>query len=218
MPYSCPFPSRRKNSPACVPPVTTISSPIPARTSASTAKLTMGRSPIGSRCLFVIRVSGWRRLPVPPARMTPFTSATLLTHQPRPAVVVLLRRPDADQAPRLRSHRLREDACAVRLLRRAEPAPRGSGAHLQAVGPRPFSGSNLSPQRRLHCMPRHLRKRKAESVVGRLGDAVNGEQPALEPIQLGLVANEELDQRRHAGQLVRPQRRLAHVQRLRVRV
>ena len=34
--------------------------------------VTIGRSKIGSRCLFVIRVSGCSREPVPPARMTPF--------------------------------------------------------------------------------------------------------------------------------------------------
>src|SRR5665213_1298274 len=72
MPYSWPLPSRRKNSPACVPPVTSISSSMPAWTSASTAYVTIGRSYRGSRCLFVIRVSGCRRVPEPPARMTPF--------------------------------------------------------------------------------------------------------------------------------------------------
>ena len=30
---------------------------------------------MGSRCLFVMRVKGYRREPVPPARMTPFTTA-----------------------------------------------------------------------------------------------------------------------------------------------
>src|SRR3954453_17982484 len=45
---------------------------MPALTSASIAKLTIGRSWIGRRCLFVIRVSGWSLLPVPPARTTPF--------------------------------------------------------------------------------------------------------------------------------------------------
>src|SRR5215211_6671140 len=29
---------------------------------------------MGSRCLFVIRVSGWSRVPLPPARITPFTA------------------------------------------------------------------------------------------------------------------------------------------------
>src|SRR5262249_23007013 len=75
MPCSWPFPSSRKNSPACVPPVTSISSVNPALTSASIAYVTIGRSWIGSRCLFVIRVSGWSREPVPPARMTPFIAA-----------------------------------------------------------------------------------------------------------------------------------------------
>src|SRR5436190_8272092 len=72
MPCSWPFPSSRKNSPAWVPPVTSISSTTPARTSASIACETIGRSKTGSRCLFVIRVSGCSREPVPPARMTPF--------------------------------------------------------------------------------------------------------------------------------------------------
>src|SRR6266487_2845920 len=34
----------------------------------------MGRSYTGNRCLLVIRVNGSSRLPVPPARITPFTS------------------------------------------------------------------------------------------------------------------------------------------------
>src|SRR5688572_11950749 len=29
---------------------------------------------MGRRCLFVMRVSGWSRVPLPPARMTPFTA------------------------------------------------------------------------------------------------------------------------------------------------
>jgi len=37
----------------------------------------MGRSKIGNRCLLVIRVSGWRREPVPPARRTPFMGRSL---------------------------------------------------------------------------------------------------------------------------------------------
>ena len=73
MPYSCPLPSRRKNSPACVPPVTSIRSVTPAFTSASIEYVTIGRSYTGSRCLFVIRVSGWSREPVPPARITPLS-------------------------------------------------------------------------------------------------------------------------------------------------
>src|SRR5512133_3283521 len=60
------------NSPACAPPLTSISSVIPAWTSASTAYVTIGRSKGGNRCLFVIRVSGCNRVPEPPARMTPF--------------------------------------------------------------------------------------------------------------------------------------------------
>ena len=44
----------------------------PAAPGASIAQLIIGRSFSGSRCLLVIRVSGWRRLPVPPASTTPF--------------------------------------------------------------------------------------------------------------------------------------------------
>ena len=44
MPQSCPLPRRRRNSPACVPPVTTIISVTPAFTSASMEYVTMGRS------------------------------------------------------------------------------------------------------------------------------------------------------------------------------
>src|SRR5947208_1437372 len=77
MPYSWPLPSSRKNSPACVPPVTSINSWTPASTSASTAYVTIGRSYSGSRCLFVMRVSGASRLPAPPASITPFIGAML---------------------------------------------------------------------------------------------------------------------------------------------
>src|SRR5690242_15949084 len=73
MPNSLPLPSRRRNSPAWVPPVTSMISPTPASTSASIAQLIIGRSLSGSRCLLVILVRGWRRLPVPPASTTPFT-------------------------------------------------------------------------------------------------------------------------------------------------
>ena len=58
MPYSRPFPSSRRNSPACVPPVTSMISLIPLCTSASIAHAIIGRSYMGSRCLFVMRVSG----------------------------------------------------------------------------------------------------------------------------------------------------------------
>src|SRR6266436_2794316 len=37
----------------------------------------MGLSYMGSKCLFVTRVNGFRRLPIPPARTTPFISAIL---------------------------------------------------------------------------------------------------------------------------------------------
>src|SRR3954463_2687485 len=50
---------------------------MPPCTSASIEYATIGRFPSGSRCLFVIRVSGWRRVPLPPARMTPFMRGML---------------------------------------------------------------------------------------------------------------------------------------------
>src|SRR5437867_545548 len=42
----------------------------------------MGRSWTGRRCLFVTRVSGSRRVPRPPARMTPFMTAGLCRKDP----------------------------------------------------------------------------------------------------------------------------------------
>src|SRR4029079_10011385 len=42
-----------------------------------TADPPIGRWKSGSWCLLVIRVSGWSRVPDPPARMTPFTRAML---------------------------------------------------------------------------------------------------------------------------------------------
>ena len=44
MPWPCPSPSRRKNSPAWVPPVTSMTSVDPAETIASIAYVTIGRS------------------------------------------------------------------------------------------------------------------------------------------------------------------------------
>ena len=44
MPYSRPFPKRRRNSPAWVPPVTSMISSIPAETTASIAQAIIGRS------------------------------------------------------------------------------------------------------------------------------------------------------------------------------
>src|SRR5437870_5500361 len=51
---------------------------MPASTSASTAYVTIGRSYSGSRCLFVMRVSGASRLPAPPARITPFIALNVM--------------------------------------------------------------------------------------------------------------------------------------------
>ncbi len=44
MPHSCPLPSRRKNSPAWVPPVTSMISSMPLETTASMDQAIMGRS------------------------------------------------------------------------------------------------------------------------------------------------------------------------------
>ena len=44
MPNSWPLPSSRRNSPACVPPVTSMISVMPALTSASIDHCTIGRS------------------------------------------------------------------------------------------------------------------------------------------------------------------------------
>src|SRR5215207_6420666 len=52
----------------------------PERTRASIAYVTIGRSYTGSRCLLVMRVSGSSRLPVPPARITPFTVLSSTGH------------------------------------------------------------------------------------------------------------------------------------------
>src|ERR1700745_1895467 len=41
----------------------------------------MGLSYTGNRCLFVTRVSGFRRLPAPPARTTPFMYAPFSLRQ-----------------------------------------------------------------------------------------------------------------------------------------
>ncbi len=58
-----------------VPPVTSMISSMPALTKASMDQAIIGRSQIGRRCLFVMRVSGYRREPVPPARSTPFIAS-----------------------------------------------------------------------------------------------------------------------------------------------
>ena len=78
LPYASPSPSRPWKSFTWSPPVTTISSVTPASRSASIACMTIGRSSTGRRCLFVIRVSGSRREPVPPARTTPFMAEAML--------------------------------------------------------------------------------------------------------------------------------------------
>src|ERR1700728_4113162 len=55
--------------------VTTKISSRPAPTSWRTGCHSIGSFPTGSRCLFVISVSGLRREPTPPARMMPLTVA-----------------------------------------------------------------------------------------------------------------------------------------------
>src|SRR3989344_4608819 len=71
-PYSLPDPKNSTKSPACSLPHTTMISVIPDVFSVASGYNTIGLSYTGNKCLFVIRVSGRKRVPSPPATMTPF--------------------------------------------------------------------------------------------------------------------------------------------------
>src|SRR5262245_47685061 len=201
MPCSCPSPSSRKNSPACVPPVTSITSVMPARTSASIAYVTIGRSWMGSRCLLVIRVSGCSRVPFPPASTTPFIAAMLnrprtSADDQRPAVRALLGRPDADDRAARRGDGGCVEAEPVRPRGRPGPPPRAARTHLDPVGPYADPGTDLAPQRRTRAAPARPVEREAEGGGGGLRNPAGRDEPGLEPVELRLVAEEVLDQRR----------------------
>src|ERR1044071_1456438 len=127
--------------------------------------------------------------------MTPFTRATLLTDEQRPAVRALLRRPDANESPARRGDLHREEAEAGRTPGRSGPPPRAARPDLQPVRAHSLAGPDLAPQCRARATPRHLRERKAECEVGRLLNAANGEQAGLESGEHRFVTHEELDQR-----------------------
>ena len=116
-PYSWPLAERSRKSPTCAPPVTSISSVSPASTSACDG--VGNHRPVvrsGSRCLFVIRVSGSSRVRCRPRRMTPFRGTARGCY----GFASVKTRPSAAAAP---------PAPRAATARRARAAPRGAGSH-----------------------------------------------------------------------------------------
>jgi len=73
-PKRCPEPSEFTMCPMCSVDVTMSTSRMPTLRICRTACQIIGSRPTGSRCLFVTSVSGARRVPLPPARMTPLSA------------------------------------------------------------------------------------------------------------------------------------------------
>src|SRR5919198_6094948 len=121
------------------------------------------------------------------------------------------RRPEAEAVSRRPEHGPPEEAARGRARGPAVPGPAAVDELLEPVRTPPMTRPDLAPEEGLRPVPRLLRERERERPVGGLRDSRDAEQAALPAGELGLVADEEVDQDVDPGREVGAERGAAHV-------